>query len=146
MISIQQLYTTYMNHCNQLKEPDFSILIDDPHLNQLRPLTDQEFEWTLQNDEKFNAEWGLNSHRQIIQYLLEKEGDMANKRHWANLTEEQALFIKDLRVGDGHSWRSVARHFIMEYGLEETVTQFMGAMLCEAARKVLGESVEDGWN
>jgi hypothetical protein len=146
MIPIQELYTAYMNYCNEMQEPEFDLLVDDAHLNQLRPFTDQEFVWMLRNDEKFNAKWGPYSHNLMIQYLLEKEGDMVDSKRWKRLTKEQALFVKNLRVVEGYSWRSIARQFISEYKIDEQVTQLMGALLCEAARQVLEESAEDGWN
>lgn len=146
MIPIEQLYTTYMTYCNELQEPDFDLLVDDAHLNQLRPFTDQEFVWMLRNDKIFNAKWGPYSQHQMIQYLLEKQGDMVNTKRWRSLTKEQALFIKNLRVEEGCSWRSIARHFIIEYKIDEQVTQLMGALLCQAAQQVLEESSENGWD
>ena len=142
-----ELYATYMRYCNELTEPDFSVLIDDPHLRQLRPMTDQEFLWSLSHDEHFSSKWGPFAHNRVLPYLLETEGDMANDRvRWKSLTQEQALFVKNLRVVEGHSWRSVARHYVIEYKLDENVTQLMGVLLCEAARQLLNESLDDGWN
>jgi len=115
-----------MRYCNELTEPDFSVLIDDPHLRQLRPMTDQEFLWSLSHDEHFSSKWGPFAHNRVLPYLLETEGDMANDRvRWKSLTQEQALFVKNLRVVEG---------------------QLMGVLLCEAARQVLNESLDDGWN
>jgi hypothetical protein len=70
------------------------------------------------------------------------------------LTKEQALFIKDLRVTKDYSWRAVARDVSGEYpelGVSGSVeynmgNQIDGIALCDAAMKLLGESIEDGWN
>lgn len=83
-----------------------------------------------------------------LSYLLEK-GDMGDRllnNRWKNITQEQALFIKQLRVLEGHSWRSVARCFMHEYKLNDSVSQLTGILLCEAARHILKEDVERGWN
>ena len=147
MISTKQLYNNYINYCNQLEEPDLQVLVDDPSGNCIRPLTAEEFEFAIETNHKFRSDWGPCSDNQWIQYLLQNREDMGdNKQHWASLTQEQALFIKNLRVVEKHSWRSVARNFVIEYDVQDNVSQMMGVMLCEAARKVLNESLEDGWN
>lgn len=142
-----ELYTRYMNYCNELTEPDFDVLMDDPHLNQLRPMTDQEFVWSINHDSSFASKWGPFANNIVLPYLLERGDDMAtNKARWMRLTQEQALFVKNLRVVEGHSWRSVARHFVIEYNLDENVTQLLGVLLCEGAKEVLKEDAEDGWS
>lgn len=141
------LYYYYLIYCNKLTEPDFEVLIDDPQLNQLRPMTDVEFSWAINNNDQFCAKWGVFSNNQALEYLLETEGEaMTDKVRWKHLTQDQAIFVKKLRVSEGHSWRSVARHFVMEYKLEDKPTHLMGVLLCEAARKALNELLEDNWN
>lgn len=147
MITIEQLYANYLNYCDQLQEPDYQVLVDDPHTNTIRPLTAEEFEFAVETDHKFRSSWGPCSDNQWIQYLLQNGEDMGdNKQQWRSLTKEQALFIKNLRVVEKHSWRSIARNFVIQYDVQDNVSQMMGVMLCEAARKVLNESLEDGWN
>jgi len=147
MITIEQLYTNYLNYCDQLQEPDYQVLVDDPHTNTIRPLNIAEFEFAIETDHKFRSNWGPCSDNQWIQYLLQRDETMGDsKQQWVSLTQEQALFIKNLRVKERHSWRSVARNFVIEYDVQDNVSQMMGVMLCEAARKVLNESLEDGWN
>jgi hypothetical protein len=71
-----------------------------------------------------------------------------------NLTKEQAEFIKDLRVKNGYSWRSVARDVSAKFpelnvsgNIEENWgNQIDGIALCDAAMKFFNEKVEDGWN
>lgn len=70
------------------------------------------------------------------------------------LTKEQAFFIKKLRVDKEYSWRAVARDVSAEYpelGVAGNAeynygNQIDGMALCDAAMKMLGETIEDGWN
>lgn len=64
------------------------------------------------------------------------------------LTAEQAQFIKDLRIHQEFTWRSVANAFREKYpdfGIRYE-SSIDGANLCEQAMKLLEEEVEDGWN
>jgi hypothetical protein len=141
------LYRNYMNYCNQLSEPDLDALMDDPHLNCLRAFTEIEFEYMLKNNATFNSNWGTYSDNQMSQYLLANVDDMGehHNNHWMSLTQEQALYIKKLRVTEGHSWRSVSRNFILQYEVQEITSQLMGILLCEGARKVLNEQDNTEW-
>jgi len=68
IVTLDDLYRNYMNYCNQLAEPDFDALLDDPHLSCLRPLTEIEFEYTLKNNATLNSNWGTYSDNQMSQY------------------------------------------------------------------------------
>lgn len=65
-----------------------------------------------------------------------------------NLTKEQAIFIKWLRVHQDHTWRAVAREFTEKYPELEypTDNQIVGRDLCEEAMVLLDEVVNQGWN
>lgn len=71
-----------------------------------------------------------------------------------NLTKEQAIFIKNLRVKEGYSWRAVARDVSSEYPelrvsgsvAENWGSQLDGMALCKSAMYLLNETIEDGWN
>lgn len=71
-----------------------------------------------------------------------------------NLDQEQAVFIKKLRVDNGYSWRAVARdvsevfHNLKDIGGSpvKSGNQIHGIALCDAAMNMLNETVEDGWN
>jgi hypothetical protein len=80
------------------------------------------------------------------------------------MTTEQAIFIKDLRVNGDHTWRAIHREFQLKYvpedewykypserktRNEEAIpfgNQLMGMELCDTAMKLLGETINDGWN
>lgn len=70
------------------------------------------------------------------------------------LSMEQALFIKDLRVNQGYSWRAVARDVSEKFpelnvrgnAKENYGNQIDGLRLCDEAMCLLGEYVENGWN
>ena len=68
------------------------------------------------------------------------------KEDLIELNEEQAMFIKNLRVIDGYTWRAVARDYSEKYMEEKTNHQILGMNLCTSAMFLLGEQVEDGWN
>lgn len=80
------------------------------------------------------------------------------------MNEELALFIKDLRVTQGYSWRAVDRDFNVKYipedkwwcnpaalkagfNREQSLGhQIAGMELCQVAMEFLNEDIEDGWN
>jgi len=73
-------------------------------------------------------------------------GDRLLNNKWKSITQEQALFIKQLRVVEQHSWISIARCFASEYKLDNyPVSQLTGVLLCEAARELLKEESTKGW-
>lgn len=41
--SMNQRYRNYLKRCSKLKEPDFDLLIDDPHTQSVRVMTFDEF-------------------------------------------------------------------------------------------------------
>lgn len=62
------------------------------------------------------------------------------------MTLEQAQDIKKWRIAEGYTWRSVAQTFTEKYEKEVTNNQWVGISSCDDAMKLLGETVEDGWN
>lgn len=63
--------------------------------------------------------------------------------------------VKQLRVKDEYTWRSVADRIAQEFpGIIETweyrgilcVNQMDGIDLCDAAMEYFNEDIEDGWN
>jgi hypothetical protein len=71
---------------------------------------------------------------------------MDNFYNTDELNEEQANFIKNLRVNEGYTWRAIASEYSRKYMDEPSGNQLLGLELCTAAMKFLGEKVEDGWN
>jgi len=80
------------------------------------------------------------------------------------MTIEEAVFIKDLRVNGDHTWRTIHIEYQLKYVPQEewyflpiekeyttdrsipSGNQLMGMGLCEEAMKLLGETINDGWN
>lgn len=66
------------------------------------------------------------------------------------INQEQAEFIKNLRVNQNYSWRAVAREFADRFPEIKWVdkgNQISGMILCDAARDFFNEDVEkDNWN
>jgi hypothetical protein len=80
------------------------------------------------------------------------------------MTIEEAVFIKDLRVNGDHTWRTIHIEYQLKYVPQEewyflpsvkkyttdrsipSGNQLIGAELCEEAMKLLGETINDGWN
>lgn len=46
-------YQKYLEMCNSLEEPDLTYLIDDPSINQVRPMKQNEFIEALKNNEQY---------------------------------------------------------------------------------------------
>lgn len=63
-----------------------------------------------------------------------------------NITQEQALFVKKLRVFEKRSWRNIARCYITKFSIQESASTLVGRLLCELARKTLQETTDNSWN
>ena len=62
------------------------------------------------------------------------------------MTLQQAKDIKIWRTGEDCTWRTIALRYSAIYEKEVNSNQLYGMELCDEAMKLLGESVEDGWN
>ena len=80
------------------------------------------------------------------------------------MTIEEAIFIKDLRVNGDHTWRTIHVEYQLKYVPKEewyflppvkayttdrsmpSGNQLMGAQLCGDAMRLLGETINDGWD
>jgi hypothetical protein len=80
------------------------------------------------------------------------------------MTIEEAIFIKDLRVNGDHTWRTIHVEYQLKYVPKEewyflpnvknfitdrsmpSGNQLIGAELCGTAMKLLGETINDGWD
>lgn len=69
------------------------------------------------------------------------------------LTQEQILFIKNIRTVHNYSWGAVAREFCDRWpgftdknNKRAVASGPCGAALCDTVMKELKEDVEDGWN
>ena len=51
-------YQKYLNEVEVLQEPDFDLLVDDPQMNKLRPMTIKEFRNRISEDSEFAKKWG----------------------------------------------------------------------------------------
>jgi len=52
-------YSRYIAYAKSLEEPDYDMHIDDPRESTTRVMTPEEFQWRLENDNKFNKRWEL---------------------------------------------------------------------------------------
>jgi hypothetical protein len=52
-------YSRYIAYAKSLEEPDYDMHIDDPREHATRLMTPEEFQWRLENDNKFNKRWEL---------------------------------------------------------------------------------------
>jgi len=67
----------------------------------------------------------------------------------ANMTPDQAAFVRRLRVDEGYSWRAVAETCHVEWAgsWEPPSNQIMGMVLCERAAAGFGEEPDaPPWN
>jgi len=80
------------------------------------------------------------------------------------MTIEEAVFIKDLRVNGDHTWRTIHVEYQLKYVPKEewyflppvksyitdrsmpSGNQLIGAQLCGDAMRLLGETINDGWD
>ncbi len=57
IIAAQAMYDKYLSAVRLLEEPDNDLLVDDPNENCMRAMTEEEFYWRLERDEKFEQKW-----------------------------------------------------------------------------------------
>lgn len=50
-------YRHYEIAVSKLEEPDYDLLVDDPNEHCTRMLTEEEFNWRIDNDPQFSARW-----------------------------------------------------------------------------------------
>ena len=64
------------------------------------------------------------------------------------MTEEDALKIKEWRVQEGCSWRTIAKKASIKWPEKDIpyCNQRVGMQMCYKAMEILGETLEDGWN
>lgn len=66
---------------------------------------------------------------------------------FADMTIEQANFVRQLRVVDGYSWRAVAETCALEWGGTWGSNQLYGMAICEQAAGMLdGHYMDEVWN
>jgi len=63
-----------------------------------------------------------------------------------NMTKEQAIFVRELRVDEGYSWRAVASACNKEWGGDWGSNQLAGMAICEKAATFFDEGYEKIWN
>ena len=71
------------------------------------------------------------------------------REYAATITDEQAAFVRHLRVDEGYSWRAVAEACHQEFGgtWQPPSNQIMGVALCEEAANREGADYTTGeWN
>ena len=54
---IKTPYHYYKLAVSKLEEPDFDLLVDDPNEHCTRAMTEEEFNWRMDNDTQFSARW-----------------------------------------------------------------------------------------
>ncbi len=64
-----------------------------------------------------------------------------------DLTDKQALWVRDLRVSRGLTWRMVAEETALAWNGDWESEQFIGREICERAAVMLGEDPRgEPWN